>query len=86
MVISAMYRVDAGVKWTFAGNRAELALKAGDLFNSWSPEKLELRYKTQHFNMHLVPDSRRISLSFVYKFGNFQAKPHKAVDSSRFGK
>lgn len=86
MVVGSMYRVDAGVKWTFAGNRAELSLKAADLFNSWSPETLDLRYKTQHFNMYLVPDSRRISLSFVYTFGNFREKPHKAVDSSRFGK
>lgn len=86
MVISAMYRVDAGVKWTFAGNRAELSLRAADLFNSWTPENLDLRYKTQHFTMHLIPDSRRVSLSFVYKFGDFREKPHKAVDSSRFGK
>lgn len=86
MVVGSMYRVDAGVKWTFAGNRAELSLKAADLFNSWSPETLDLRYKTQNFIMHLVPDSRRISLSFVYTFGNFREKPHKAVDSSRFGK
>lgn len=86
MVISAMYRVDAGVKWTFAAGRAELSFRADDLFNSWSPENLDLRYKTQNFTMHLIPDSRRFSLAFVYKFGDFREKPHRAVDSSRFGK
>ena len=36
--------------------------------------------------MRMIPDSRRVSLSFIYKFGDFKAKEHKEVDSSRFGK
>lgn len=86
MVISSMYRVDAGVKWTFNNDKAELSLKVNDMFNSWIPKDLDLQYKTQNLKMHMIPDSRRISLSFIYKFGNFKARQHKEIDSSRFGK
>lgn len=86
MTISSMYRVDAGVKWTFANEKAELSLKANDLFNSWTPKDLKLNYKTQNLQMRMIPDSRRISLSFTYKFGGFKKKEYKDVDSSRFGK
>lgn len=86
MAISSMYSVDAGIKWTFAKGKAELSLKANDMFNSWYPKDLNLNYKTQNLIMHMIPDSRRVSISFVYKFGGFKEKKHKEVDSSRFGK
>lgn len=86
MEISSMYNVDAGVKWTFYNGNAILSLKANDLFNSWVPKELELRYKTQDLMMRMVPDSRRVSMSFVYKFGGFKERKHKEVDKSRFGK
>jgi hypothetical protein len=86
MTISSMYSVDAGIKWTFAKGKAELSLKVNDMFNSWYPEDLNLNYNTQNLIMHMIPDSRRISISFVYKFGGFKDKKHKEVDSSRFGK
>lgn len=86
MVISSMYRVDAGIKWSSNNDKAELSLKVNDLFNSWVPKDLDLRYKTQDLKMHMIPDSRSVSLSFIYKFGNFKAKRHKEVDRSRFGK
>jgi len=86
MTINSMYNISAGVKWTFANENAELSLKANDMFNSWYPKDLDLQYKTQDLKMRMVPDSRRIAVSFIYKFGNFNAKQHKKVDSSRFGK
>ena len=86
MTISSMYSIDAGIKWTFANNKAELSLKANDMFNSWTPKDLDLNYKTQNLKMQMVPDSRRVSLSFTYKFGGFKKKEYKEVDSSRFGK
>lgn len=86
MTISSMYRIDVGLKWTSDNNKAELSLKVNDMFNSWSPKDLNLHYKTQNLKMHMIPDSRRISLSFTYKFGGFKEKKHKEVDSSRFGK
>ena len=66
--------------------KAEISLKVDDMFNSWVPKDLNLQYKTQDLHMRMIPDSRRVSLSFIYKFGDFKAKEHKEVDSSRFGK
>lgn len=86
MTISSMYSVDAGIKWTFTNDKAELSLKTNDIFNSWTPKDLNLNYKTQNLQMRIIPDSRRISISFTYKFGGFKGKKHKEVDSSRFGK
>ncbi len=85
MTISSMYSVDAGIKWTFVNDKAELSLKATDMFNSWYPKDLDLNYKTQNLQMRMVPDSRRVSVSFIYKFGGFKKKEYKEVDSSRFG-
>ena len=77
MTISSMYNVDAGLKWISPNGKAEISLKVDDMFNSWVPKDLHMR---------MIPDSRRVSLSFIYKFGDFKAKEHKEVDSSRFGK
>lgn len=86
MTINAMYRIDTGIKWTFNRNKAELSLKVNDIFNSWAPKELNLLYQTQNLRMKEVVDSRRISLSFTYRFGDFKPKAHKEVDQSRFGK
>lgn len=86
MTINAMYRIDTGIKWTFNRNKAELSLKVNDIFNSWVPKELNLQYQTQNLRMKEVVDSRRISLSFTYRFGDFKPKAHKEVDQSRFGK
>lgn len=86
MTINAMYRIDTGIKWTFNRNKAELSLKVNDIFNSWAPKELNLQFQTQNLRMKEVVDSRRISLSFTYRFGDFKPKAHKEVDQSRFGK
>lgn len=86
MTINAMYRIDTGIKWTFNRNKAELSLKVNDIFNSWAPKEVNLQYQTQNLRMKEVVDSRRISLSFTYRFGDFKPKAHKEVDQSRFGK
>ena len=86
MTINAMYRIDTGIKWTVNRNKAELSLTVNDIFNSWAPKELNLQYQTQNLRMKEVVDSRRISLSFTYRFGDFKPKAHKEVDQSRFGK
>ncbi|MEG1935042.1 MAG: hypothetical protein RR141_03540, partial [Rikenellaceae bacterium] len=63
-----------------------LSLKVNDMFNSWTPKDLNLQYKTQNLIMFMVPDSRRVTLSLAYRFGNFKPTSRKAVDSSRFKK
>lgn len=82
--ISPIWKIDAGLKWTFAGKKAELKLKANDLFDSFNPDT-KINYKGQHLIMNQRRDSRNISVSFVYKFGGYKAKEHKSVDTSRFG-
>ena len=82
--ITPMYRLDTGIKWIFANDKAELRLKADDVFNTWSPKEWRMNTKTQNLQMHIHPDSRNISLSFTYKFGGYKEKQHKEVDTSRF--
>lgn len=82
--ITRMWRIDAGVKWSFAGDKAELKLKAFDIFKSWNP-KMRLQYSTQNIKMHPYQDSRYLTVSFSYKFGGYKAKERKDVDTSRFG-
>ena len=85
MSLSRMYRVNAGVKWMFDNNNAEVSFKVNDMFNSWSPKTLRMDYKTQDLVMKMLPDSRRVSLSFTYKFGGYKESKRKDVDTSRFG-
>jgi len=84
--LSKLYKVDAGIKWSFNQNKAELRLKANDIFNSWSPDSWSMKFDRQNVQMHIIPDSRYISLSFSYKFGGYKQKERKAVDTSRFVK
>jgi hypothetical protein len=86
MYLSSCWSADAGVKWTFAGKKAELRLKGTDLFNSMMPD-INMRYAHQNMQMNVIPDLRIIALSFTYKFGgDAEKKERKEVDTSRFGK
>ncbi len=81
--LSALWKVDAGLKWTFCKDMAELRLKGSDLFNSWMPD-MTMRYASQNLKMNMIPDSRAVSLSFVWRFGGYKDSGKK-LDSSRFG-
>ena len=82
--LSAVWKLDAGLKWTSADQKAELRLTGNDLFNSASPDA-KVNDRGQRFEIRQHPDSRYLSLSFTYKFGGFKSKEHKDVDTSRFG-
>ena len=82
--LSAIWKVDAGLKWTFTNQNAELRLTGNDLFNSSTPNA-KVNDKGQCFEMIQHADNRYVSLSFTYKFGGFKPKEHKEVDTSRFG-
>lgn len=81
--LSSLWKLDAGIKWTFWNNMAELRLKGTDLFNSWMPD-MAMKYNTQDLKMNLIPDSRAISLSFSLKLGDFKPS-EKNINVSRFG-
>lgn len=82
--LSSIWKIDAGLKWTFADKKAELRLKATDIFDSAIPDAT-VNYKGQHFEMNQHADSRYFSVSFTYKFGGYKSKEHKEIDTSRFG-
>lgn len=82
--LSAVWSLDAGIKWTFAGKKAELKLKGTDLADSYVPDA-KINYNGQHLNMYIVPDSRFVNLTFTWKFGGYTEKERKKVDTSRFG-
>lgn len=81
--LSPIWKVDAGLKWTFCKDMAELRLKGTDLFNSWMPD-MTMRYASQNLKMNMKPDLRAVSLSFTWRFGGFKDSGKK-LDSSRFG-
>ena len=82
--LSNVYKLDAGIKWISNNNKTEIRLKANDIFNSMSPENWIMRLGTQHTSTRIIPDSRNVSLSFVYKFNDYKEKKRKEVDTSRF--
>lgn len=83
--LGSTYDVSAGIKWTFAREKAELMLRCKDIFNSNNPTT-NIDYENQRSRMELVKDSRNFSVSFVYKFGGFKEAKKDEVDRSRFGR
>ena len=81
--LTALWNLDAGLKWIFFHDMAELRLRGSDLFNSWTPDMV-MKYDTQNLRMNLIPDSRAVSLSLTFKFGGYDKTPEE-FDSSRFG-
>ena len=77
-------KIDAGLKWTFANQRAELKLQGNDLFNSSTPDG-SIDYKGQKLDMKLDNMTRSLVVTFTYKFNGYKKAQHKEVDTSRFG-
>ncbi len=51
--ISKMWRIDAGIKWSFAHDKADLTLRADDIFNTWSPT-MHINYSSQNYRMKVT--------------------------------
>lgn len=81
--MSELWRIDAGVKWTFARDKAALTLQASDIFNTWSPVMRINRYG-QNFQMKVNDMTRNLRLAFTYRFNGFKPKQSE-IDTSRFG-
>lgn len=83
-VLSGMWQIDAGMKWSFAKNNCcELNLRVDDIFNSWSPV-MSIDYKSQNYCMEVNDMTRHIKLTFVYRFNGFKPKD-TSIDTSRLG-
>lgn len=83
--LGSFYQVSAGLKWTFAKERASIALTAKDIFRSGLPTA-EINEGTQWNRVVKLNDNRSVRLSFVWKFGGYKEKKHEKIDTSRFGK
>lgn len=82
--VSSVWKMDLGLKWTFANDKAELKIQGNDLFNTFVPDG-KIDYKGQKLNMNMQNINRNLSISFTYKFNGYKEKKHKEVDRSRFG-
>ena len=82
--VSSVWKMDLGLKWTFANDKAELKIEGNDLFNTFVPDG-KIDYKGQKLNMDILNTNRNLSISFTYKFNGYKEKKHKEVDTSRFG-
>ncbi len=76
--------LSTALTWTFDKDRARLILKAEDIFNTRTP-LATIDYKGQKSTLKAYRDTRAMSLSFIYRFGGYQEKERKEVDTSRFG-
>ena len=83
--IRPMGSVDASVQWTSANQKAKLILKGVDLFRTSSPHT-EIDWEGQRMERSLDWDNRKVSFTFIYKFGGYKEKKREAVDTSRMGR
>ncbi len=83
--VSHLSRIDAGLKWVFPGDRAELTAKATDIF-SGSDAHTTIDFADQWSKMTVYSDTPSFKLSFTYRFGNYKKKQVEGVDKSRFGR
>lgn len=81
--LSAIWRQDAGVKWTFMKGNADFVLKWDDIFNTWSPTMRIDKYG-QDFTMHTHDLTNSFLASIVFRFNGFKPKQID-VDNSRYG-
>lgn len=82
--LSAIWKVDAGVKWQFGKKQCcELDLKADDIFNKWSPI-MTINHEGQDYRMKVRNMSHNLKLTFIWRFNSFKPKDSN-IDTSRFG-
>lgn len=83
--LSAMWKIDAGLKWQFGRKRCcELNLKADDIFNTFSPT-MSIDSHGQDFRMKVRDMTRNLKLTLIWRFNGFRPAENTAPDTSRFG-
>lgn len=82
--LSAMWKVDAGVKWQFGKKRCcELDIKSDDIFNRWSPT-MTIKRSGQDYKMKVRDMTQNLKLTLIWRFNGFKPKDSN-IDTSRFG-
>lgn len=69
-VTSARYTINAGLQYKFLKEKASLNLSAEDLFYSWKTRSRSTNITNAYITSLSYSDSRRIGISFNYRFGN----------------
>ena len=82
--IRPMGNVDASLQWTFANRKMKLILKGEDVFRISIPHTL-IDWEGQRMERRLDWNTRKVSLTLVYKLGGYKKK-REAVDTSRIGR
>lgn len=80
---SNSYGVSLGVSCQMLKDKATLALKVNDLFNSTVPD-LHINFRNQRSHYQLDQDTRLLSLTFRYNFGKPVKTKKIETDDSRF--
>ena len=83
--LGSSYDVSAGLKWTFANDKAVLSMNYNNIFRSNMPRSIEIRTADQFSRMKNLEYSF-LNVAFSWKFGGYKDKQHKKIDTSRFGK
>lgn len=81
--LPASGKLNAALRYTFAGNRAQITLKCNDIFDT-STISPRIRFEGQNVTNHYVWKNREFGVAFSYKFGGYKEKKREAVDTSRF--
>lgn len=82
--ISALWRMDAGMKYRFGKKRcAELSIAASDIFNTWSPT-LRIDRSGQDFRLRTYDMTQCVKATLTWRFNGFKPKD-TSVDTSRYG-
>lgn len=70
VITRARYMVNAGLQYKFLKEKASLNLSAEDLFYSWKTRNRSTNVTNAYITSLSYSDSRRIGISFNYRFGN----------------
>ncbi len=81
--IKNLFKLNASLRWTSADDKWNLVLSGNNLTNS--PFKTRSKYGNQDFSMTVNQDWTTANLSVIFKFGNYNRKNRKDVDTSRMG-
>jgi len=83
--IHHMSSVNAGLKWTFLNDKAELMAQAEDIFKGGGA-RTSINYADQFSDMKIKVYAPVFKVSFTYKFGGYKKKNVEDIDTSRFGR
>lgn len=84
--LGSAYDVSAGLKWSFAKDKAILTVKYNNIFESNLPRTIKIDFGNQYSRMEKIDNSYYFGIAFTWKFGGYKETKHEEVDRSRFRK